>query len=60
MIRSLYVASTGMNAQDLNVNVIANNLSNVNTVGFKRSRADFQDRIPRWPHDELPTDDRFD
>ncbi len=45
MIRSLFTASTGMNAQDLNVNVIANNLSNVNTVGFKRSRADFQDLL---------------
>ena len=45
MIRSLFTASTGMNAQDLNVNVIANNLANVNTVGFKRSRADFQDLL---------------
>ena len=45
MIRSLFTASTGMNAQDLNVNVIANNLANVNTVGFKRSRSDFQDLL---------------
>ncbi|MBI5426790.1 MAG: flagellar basal-body rod protein FlgG [Nitrospinae bacterium] len=45
MIRSLYVASTGMNAQDLNVSVIANNLANVNTTGFKRSRPDFQDLL---------------
>ena len=45
MIRSLFTASTGMKAQDLNVNVIANNLANVNTVGFKRSRADFQDLL---------------
>lgn len=34
-----------MNAQDLNVSVIANNLANVNTSGFKRSRADFQDLL---------------
>ena len=34
-----------MKAQDLNVSVIANNLANVNTVGFKRSRADFQDLL---------------
>ncbi len=45
MIRSLYTASTGMNAQDLNVSVIANNLANVNTAGFKRSRPDFQDLV---------------
>ena len=38
MIRALYTASTGLNAQDLNVSVIANNLANVNTIGFKRSR----------------------
>jgi flagellar basal-body rod protein FlgG len=45
MIRSLYTAATGMNAQDLNVSVIANNLANVNTVGFKRSRPEFQDLL---------------
>ena len=45
MIRSLFTASTGMKAQDLNVSVISNNLANVNTVGFKRSRADFQDLL---------------
>lgn len=45
MIRSLYTAATGMLAQDLNVSVIANNLANVNTSGFKRSRADFQDLL---------------
>ena len=45
MIRSLYTASTGMNAQDTNVSVIANNLANVNTVGFKRSSPEFQDLL---------------
>ena len=45
MIRSLYTASTGMNAQDTNVSVISNNLANVNTTGFKRSRAEFQDLL---------------
>jgi flagellar basal-body rod protein FlgG len=45
MLRSLYIASTGMRAQDLNVSVIANNLANVNTSGFKRSRADFEDLL---------------
>lgn len=43
MIRSLFIASTGMEAQQLNIDVISNNLANVNTVGYKRSRADFQE-----------------
>lgn len=45
MIRSLYTAATGMEAQRLNIDVVANNLANVNTTGFKRSRADFQDLL---------------
>lgn len=45
MIRSLFVAATGMEAQKLNIDVIANNLANVNTVGYKKSRADFQELI---------------
>ena len=45
MIRALYTAATGMHAQDLNISVISNNLANVNTNGFKRSRADFQDLL---------------
>jgi len=43
MLRSLFIAATGMEAQKLNIDVIANNLANVNTAGFKKSRADFQD-----------------
>ena len=43
MIRSLWTAATGMGAQQLEQDIIANNLANVNTVGFKKSRADFQD-----------------
>ncbi len=43
MIRGLFTSSTGMTAQQLNIDVIANNLANVNTTGFKKSRADFQD-----------------
>ncbi len=43
MIRSLWTAASGMTAQQLNIDVVANNLANVNTVGFKKSRADFQD-----------------
>lgn len=45
MMRSLYTAATGMEAQRLNIDVVANNLANVNTTGFKRSRADFQDLL---------------
>jgi len=43
MLQSLWIAATGMEAQKLAVDTIANNLANVNTVGFKRSRANFQD-----------------
>jgi flagellar basal-body rod protein FlgG len=39
----MWSAASGMAAQQLNIDVIANNLANVNTTGFKRSRADFQD-----------------
>ncbi len=45
MIRSLYTAATGMVAQQLNMDVVAHNLSNVNTAGFKKSRAEFQDLL---------------
>lgn len=45
MIRSLYTAATGMEAQQLNMDVTANNLANVNTTGFKKSRVDFQDLL---------------
>jgi flagellar basal-body rod protein FlgG len=45
MIRSLWTASTGMIAQQLNIDVIANNLANVNTTGFKKSRAEFEDLV---------------
>jgi flagellar basal-body rod protein FlgG len=43
MERSLFIAATGMEAQRLNIDVVSNNLANVNTTGFKKSRADFQD-----------------
>lgn len=44
-MRSLNIAATGMQAQQLNVEVISNNIANMNTTGFKRQRADFQDLI---------------
>src|ERR1700746_803704 len=43
MIRALYSAASGMTAQQLNVDNIANNLANANTVGYKQRRAQFQD-----------------
>jgi flagellar basal-body rod protein FlgG len=45
MIRSLWTGTTGMDSQQLNIDVIANNLANVTTTGFKKSRADFQDLL---------------
>lgn len=43
MIRALWSAATGMQGQQLQLDVIANNLSNINTPGFKKSRVDFED-----------------
>ena len=45
MIRALYSAASGMTAQQMNIDNIANNLANANTVGFKARRAQFQDLI---------------
>ncbi len=64
MMRALSAAASGMIAQQLNVDNIANNLANVNTAGYKRQRVDFQDllyqtmRLPGTPVAEgvqLPT-----
>jgi flagellar basal-body rod protein FlgG len=44
-MRALSIAATGMSAQQLNVEVIANNIANINTTGFKRSRAEFTDLL---------------
>lgn len=45
MIRSLWISKTGLDAQQTQMDVIANNLANVNTAGFKRSRAVFEDLL---------------
>ena len=45
MLRSLYTAATGMEAQQTKLDVIANNLANSSTTGFKRARADFEDLL---------------
>jgi flagellar basal-body rod protein FlgG len=44
-MRSMNIAATGMLAQQLNVEVISNNIANLNTKGFKRQRAEFQDLL---------------
>ena len=44
-MRALSIAATGMLAQQLNVEVISNNLANMNTTGYKRQRAEFQDLL---------------
>jgi len=45
MLRSLWTAATGMIAQQYQIDTISNNLSNVNTFGFKKNRVDFEDLI---------------
>jgi flagellar basal-body rod protein FlgG len=44
-MKALAIAATGMNAQQLNLEVIANNVANINTTGFKRARAEFSDLL---------------
>ena len=45
MLRSLYTAATGMEAQELKMDTISNNLANASTTGFKRTRAEFEDLL---------------
>ncbi len=45
MMRSLWIGSTGMMAQQMNVETISNNIANVSTSGFKRQRVEFQDLL---------------
>lgn len=47
MLDSLYIAATGMHAQQLNVDTISNNLANLSTTGFKRARVNFEDLMYR-------------
>ena len=44
-MRALSIAATGMNAQQTNLEVIANNIANINTTGYKRARAEFSDLL---------------
>ena len=45
MVRSLWSAASGMIGQQSNIDTISNNLANVNTPGFKKMRADFEDLL---------------
>src|SRR5580658_10386894 len=45
MLRALYSAASGMESQQMNLDVISSNLANVNTTGFKKSKIEFQDLI---------------
>lgn len=45
MLRALYTAATGAKSQQVNIDVISNNVANVNTTGFKKVRAEFQDLL---------------
>jgi flagellar basal-body rod protein FlgG len=51
-VQTLYTAATGMEAMETKLDVIANNLANVNTTGFKKARANFEDLFYR--QEELP------
>ncbi len=44
-MRALAIAATGMDAQQTNLEVIANNIANINTTGYKRARAEFTDLL---------------
>lgn len=58
MIRGLYTSATGMTAQQMTIDVISNNLANINTTGFKKSRAEFQDLMYQYLMDPgAPTSD---
>jgi flagellar basal-body rod protein FlgG len=52
MIRALYTAASGMNAQQTNIDNVAHNLANVNTAGFKRTHVEFEDLF--YQHTRVP------
>ncbi len=62
MMHALWVSKTGLEAQDLNLSTVSNNLSNVSTVGFKKDRAVFEDllyQIQRQPGTNTSADTRL-
>lgn len=56
MLRSLYTAATGMDAQQTKMDVIAHNLANTNTTGFKKTRAEFEDLLSETIRAAAPPD----
>ena len=46
-VQTLYTAASGMEAMETKLDVIANNLANINTTGFKKDRANFEDLLYR-------------
>jgi flagellar basal-body rod protein FlgG len=59
MNKALRIAASGMYAQQLNVDLIANNLSNVNTTAFKKSRPEFQDLMYQTLKSSTQSQDRY-
>ncbi|MCQ4269818.1 MULTISPECIES: flagellar basal-body rod protein FlgG [Pseudomonas] len=62
MLSALWVAKTGLSAQDMNLTTISNNLANVSTTGFKRDRAEFQDllyQVRRQPGAQATQDNQL-
>ncbi len=57
MIQGLYTAASGLTAQQKNIDVIASNLANVNTNGYKSSRADFKESLARTLMRPRPVED---
>ncbi len=60
MIDSFYVAATGMGAQQTMIDTIANNVANINTTAFKKSRVDFEDLFYRRLNPATPTENNPD
>jgi flagellar basal-body rod protein FlgG len=54
MFDALYISATGMQAQQLNVDTIANNLANLNTTGFKKAKVGFTDLMVREAARQMP------
>jgi len=59
MIRALYSAASGMTAQQLNVDNIANNLANANTTGYKMRSPQFQDPVLVTFNEDVPNGARL-
>ncbi|HUJ26259.1 MAG TPA: flagellar basal-body rod protein FlgG [Myxococcales bacterium] len=58
MLRSLYTAASGMNAQELKMDVISNNLANAGTTGFKKERAEFESLLSETMREAQAPDPR--